>query len=147
MTSRRRSRDTREPGGAKAKSGARTTRAASPRSRRARDPVRLEARELASLRAELQRRVSAVTPRWNADPEDVQRSVAKLVLTLVEFLRQLMERQAIRRMEEQTLSPAEVEAVGLALMQLEQTLRDLASRFGLSPEDLNLDLGPLGRLV
>jgi len=109
--------------------------------------VRLQARELASLRAELERRVSSVAPRWNADPEDVQRSVAKLVLTLVEFLRQLMERQAIRRMEEKTLSPAEVEAVGLALMQLEQTLRDLAGRFGLTPEDLNLDLGPLGRLV
>jgi hypothetical protein len=114
---------------------------------RGRDPVRLQARELKSLRAELERRVSSATPRWNADPEDVQRSVAKLVLTLVEFLRQLMERQAIRRMEAATLSPAEVEAVGLALMQLEETLRDLATRFGLTPEDLNLDLGPLGRLV
>ena len=108
----------------------------------------LRVRELESLRAELERRVADLSPpRWNADPEDVQRSVARLVLTLVEFLRQLMERQAIRRMEEKTLSPAEVEAVGLALMQLEQTLRDLASRFGLTPEDLNLDLGPLGRLV
>ena len=109
--------------------------------------MRLQARELQSLRAELERRVSSATPRWNADPEDVQRSVAKLVLTLVEFLRQLMERQAIRRMEAATLSPAEVEAVGLALMQLEETLRDLATRFGLTPADLNLDLGPLGRLI
>jgi hypothetical protein len=58
-----------------------------------------------------------------------------------------MERQAIRRMEAATLSPAEVEAVGLALMQLEATLRDLATRFGLTPADLNLDLGPLGRLI
>jgi hypothetical protein len=147
VTARRRSRDTGAPRGAKPGSGARTKRDAPAASRRARDPVRLQARELASLRAELERRVSSVTPRWNADPEDVQRSVAKLVLTLVEFLRQLMERQAIRRMEEKTLSPAEVEAVGLALMQLEQTLRDLAGRFGLAPEDLNLDLGPLGRLV
>ena len=106
----------------------------------------LEVRELNSLRSELERRVSEVTPRWNADPEDVQRSVAKLVLTLVEFLRELMERQAIRRMEAGTLAPAEVEAVGLALLRLEQTVRDLAARFGLAPEDLNLDLGPLGHL-
>ena len=106
----------------------------------------VQVREVNALRAELERRVSAVTPRWNADPEDVQRSVAKLVLTLVEFLRELMERQAIRRMEAGTLAPAEVEAVGLALMRLEETIRDLAARFGLTPEDLNLDLGPLGRL-
>jgi hypothetical protein len=85
-------------------------------------------------------------PRWNADPEDVQRSVVKLVLSLVEFLRQLMERQAIRRMEERTLAPEEIEAVGLALMRLEETVRQLAKQFGLEPSDLNLDLGPLGKL-
>ena len=85
--------------------------------------------------------------RWNPDPEEVQRSVAQLVLTLVEFLRQLMERQAIRRMEARTLTPEEVEAVGLALSRLEQTVRDIARRFGLAPEDLNLDLGPAGKLM
>jgi hypothetical protein len=85
--------------------------------------------------------------RWNPDPEEVQRSVAQLVLTLVEFLRQLMERQAIRRMEARTLTPEEVEAVGLALSRLEQTVRDIARRFGLAPEDLNLDLGPAGKLL
>jgi hypothetical protein len=73
--------------------------------------------------------------------------VAKLVLTLVEFLRQLLERQAIRRMEADTLTPEEVEAIGTALMRLEETVRDLGARFGLKPEDLNLDLGPLGRLL
>ena len=109
--------------------------------------VTVQVREVNSLRAELERRVSAATPRWNADPEDVQRSVAKLVLTLVQFLRELMERQAIRRMEGGTLTPAEVEAVGLALLRLEETIRDLAARFGLTREDLNLDLGPLGRLL
>jgi hypothetical protein len=104
--------------------------------------------ELESLRAELERRVSAAaTPRWNAEPEDVQRSVAKLVLTLVEFLRQLLERQAIRRMEAGTLTAEETESIGLALMRLEETVRDLGARFGLTPEDLNLDLGPLGRLL
>ncbi|HEV8310749.1 MAG TPA: gas vesicle protein K [Methylomirabilota bacterium] len=105
------------------------------------------ARELRSLRAELRRRTARAAPsRWNADPEDVQRSVAKLVLTLVEFLRRLLERQAIHRMERGTLSAAEIESIGLALMRLEQTIRALARRFGLSLRDLNLDLGPLGRL-
>ena len=85
--------------------------------------------------------------RWNADPADVQRSVAKLVLTLMEFLRKLLERQAIRRMESRTLTEAEVEAVGLALMRLEETLRMMGERFGLAPDELNLDLGPLGRLI
>jgi hypothetical protein len=80
---------------------------------------------------------------WNPDPEDVQRSVAQLVLTIVEFLRQLMERQAIRRMEEKTLTRKEAEAVGLALMKLEETVREIGTRFGLTAEDLNLDLGSL----
>jgi hypothetical protein len=108
----------------------------------------LHVREIESLRAELERRVGEFSPpRWNADPEDVQRSVARLVLTLVEFLRQLLERQAIRRMEAGTLTPAETEEVGQALMRLEETIRDIGARFGLAPEDLNLDLGPLGRLI
>ena len=108
----------------------------------------LHVRELESLRAELERRVGEFTPpRWNADPEDVQRSVARLVLTLVEFLRQLLERQAIRRMEAGTLTPEETEDVGRALMRLEETIRDIGTRFGLAPEELNLDLGPLGRLI
>ena len=107
----------------------------------------LHARDLDKLRKELERTAAKMpAARWNADPEDVRRSVAKLVLTLVEFLRRLMERQAIRRMEAGTLSEAEIEKVGLALMRLEETLRDIAGKFGLSPEDLNLDLGPLGRL-
>ena len=108
----------------------------------------VEVRELESLRAELERQAdAALAPRWNAKPEDVQKSVAKLVLTLVEFIRQLLERQAIRRMEGGTLTPEETENVGVALMRLEETVRDMAARFGLEPEDLNLDLGPLGRLL
>ena len=85
--------------------------------------------------------------RWNPEPDDVQRSVAQLVLTIVEFLRQLMERQAIRRMEQKTLTAKEVEAVGSALMMLEETIREIGRKFGLTPEDLNLDLGPLGKLM
>jgi hypothetical protein len=108
--------------------------------------VSVRVKQLDSLRTELQRRVAQV-PRWNADPEDVQRSVARLVLSLVEFLRKLLERQAIRRMENKTLTREETEAVGLALMRLEETVRDIARRFDLAPEDLNLDLGPIGRLT
>jgi hypothetical protein len=104
--------------------------------------------ELKSLKAELKRRAGPRAPtRWNADPDDVQRSVARLVLALVEFLRKLMERQAIRRMDAGTLTPAEVESIGVGLMRLEETVHDLAARFGLDPDELNLDLGPLGRLM
>ena len=107
----------------------------------------IRVREIDSLREELERRAAALKPaRWNADPEEVQRSVARLVLTLIEFLRQLFEKQAIRRMEEGTLTAEETENLGVALMRLEETVRDLADRFGLRPEELNLDLGPLGRL-
>jgi hypothetical protein len=108
----------------------------------------LPAGDIDALRAEIEKSLpSAGSARWNADPTDVQRSVAKLVLTLMEFLRKLLERQAIRRMETGTLTDAEVEAVGLALMRLEETLRTMGERFGLTPEELNLDLGPLGKLI
>ena len=85
--------------------------------------------------------------RWNPDPEDVRKSVLKLVLTLAEFLRQLLERQALRRMESGTLTDEEIESIGRGLAQLEQTIHELAAQFDLDPKDLNLDLGPLGRLI
>jgi predicted transcriptional regulator len=108
----------------------------------------MEAAELDGLRQQLQRAARAQSPlRWNADPDDVQRSVAQLVLTLVEFIRQLLERQSIRRMEAGTLTDRQVEDVGRALMQLEETVRDIAAKFGIPAEDLNLDLGPLGKLL
>jgi len=112
--------------------------------RRPAAPVRV--RELDALRTELERRVTREASRWNANPEDVQRSVARLVLTLVEFLRKLFEKQALRRMEARTLTPEQTEDLGLALMRLEETIVELARRFDLDPADLNLDLGPLGRL-
>ena len=99
------------------------------------------------MRGQLQRLAKAPPPRWNADAEDVRRSVVKLVLTLVEFIRQLLERQAIRRMDAGTLTAAQTEAVGLALMRLEETVRDLGAQFDIAPEDLTLDLGPVGRLM
>ena len=69
------------------------------------------------------------------------------MLTLVELIRRLLERQAIRRMEAKTLTAEETEAVGLALMRLEETIRDIGAQFDLTPEDLNLDLGPVGKLM
>ena len=107
-----------------------------------------EVAELKELRQQLERAAAGPSPlRWNANPDDVQRSVAQLVLTLVEFIRKLLERQAIRRMDSGTLTEQEVEDVGRALMQLEGAVRDIAAQFGLQPEDLNLDLGPAGKLV
>lgn len=105
----------------------------------------LAEREIERLRARLER--SERASRWNADADDAQRALAKLVLTLVEFLRRLMERQAIRRMEEQTLDDDEVERIGLALMRLEETVHELCERFDIPPEELTLDLGPLGKLL
>jgi hypothetical protein len=111
------------------------------------DVARAEAEELDAMRQRLQRLAASGPPRWNADPEDVRRSVAKLVLTLVEFIRQLLERQAIRRMEAGTLTDDQTESVGLALMRLEEAIREIGAQFGLSPEDLTLDLGPVGKLM
>lgn len=106
----------------------------------------LQLREIEALRRDVEKKSAELLPRWSPNPEDVQKSVAQLVLALVEFLRKLLERQAIRRMEAETLTPEEIERIGLALMRLEETVHDLARKFGLDPDELNLDLGPLGRL-
>ena len=124
----------------------RTNRTASARRPPAADANALTGAELASLRSELEG-IAERVPRWNARPEDVQRSVVQLVLALVEFVRSLLERQAIRRMEAGSLTAAQTEDVGRALMILEETIEDLARRFDLERGDLNLDLGPLGRLM
>ena len=105
-----------------------------------------EAREIEAIRKQIENLASPRTPRWNADPDDVRRSVLKLVLTLVELIRQLLERQAIRRMEGGTLTDQETESVGLALMKLQETITELARQFDISPDELNLDLGPVGKL-
>ena len=115
------------------------------KARRAVAAAPVTAAEMRALRRAVAKRAAPM--RWNPETEDVQKSVAQLVLTIVEFLRKLMERQAIRRMEQKTLTKKEVEAVGEALMKLEETIRDIGRRFGLTPEDLNLDLGPLGKLM
>ena len=85
--------------------------------------------------------------RIDADPERVEQGLAQLVLTLIELLRQLMERQAIRRVEAGTLTDDEIERMGQTFMKLEQRMEELKAEFGLTTEDLNLDLGPLGSLL
>ena len=85
--------------------------------------------------------------RINADPESLEKGLAQLVLTLVELIRQLMERQALRRIEGGTLSADEVERLGETFMLLEQKMEELREHFELDAEDLNLDLGPLGKLI
>jgi hypothetical protein len=89
----------------------------------------------------------AVTRRIDADPENVQRGLAQLVLTIVELLRQLMERQALRRVEAGGLDDETVERLGRTLMALEERMEELKQTFDLRDEDLNLNLGPLGRLL
>jgi hypothetical protein len=106
-----------------------------------------EVARLDDLRRELERAGASSPLRWNADPDDVQRSVAQLVLTLVEFIRKLLERQAIRRMDAGTLTGQQTEDIGRALMKLEEAVVEIAAKFGIPPEDLNLELGPIGKLM
>jgi hypothetical protein len=96
---------------------------------------------------ELRRLGETLPPRINVDADSVEQGLAKLVLTLIEFIRRLLEKQAVRRMEGGSLSPEEVEALGLALMKLEAKMQELKAQFGLADEELNLDLGPVGRLI
>jgi cob(I)alamin adenosyltransferase len=85
--------------------------------------------------------------RVNADPERVEQGLARLVLTLVELLRQLMERQALRRMEQGSLDDEQIERLGQTFMKLAARMEELKVEFGLRDEDLNLNLGPLGDLM
>ena len=105
------------------------------------DPLQsLFGEELDRLQARLPRKV-------NADPENVEKGLAQLVLTVIELLRQLMERQALRRIESGTLTEEEVERLGRTFMALAQRMDELKVEFELTDEDLNLNLGPLGDLM
>lgn len=88
-----------------------------------------------------------MTGRVEAREEDVDKGLAQLVLTLVELVRQVLEKEAVRRMEAGTLTDEEVERVGRTLMRLRERMDDLKEIFGLEDEDLELDLGPLSRLL
>ena len=89
----------------------------------------------------------AFTRRIGADPENLERGLAQLVLTIVELLRQLMERQALRRIDAGGLSAEQEERLGRTFMELSRRMDELKTEFGLDDEDLNLHLGPLGRLL
>jgi hypothetical protein len=105
------------------------------------------ARAAEHLAAELRDVAPSLPARLDASPEDIDAGLGQLVLSLVEFLRQVLENQAVRRMEGGSLSDDETERLGLALMRLEERLDDIREAFGLEPDDLNIDLGPLGRLL
>src|SRR3954463_13830769 len=90
---------------------------------------------------------SALSGRLNADPERVERGLAQLVLAVVDLLRELMERQGLRRGGGGTLDDAEVERLGLAFMRLNDRMAELKDEFGLTDDDLELNLGPLGNLT
>lgn len=96
---------------------------------------------------ELERLGNALSRRVNADHEELERGLAQLVLTLIELLRQLMERQALRRVDAGTLDDDEIERLGRTFMALAQRMDELKDAFGLTDADLNLDLGPLGTLM
>ena len=95
---------------------------------------------------ELRHVARALPERINADPERVENGLARLALTLIELLRKVLEHQAVRRMDGGTLTDEEVERLGLALLRLNERMQELKAIFNLTDEDLNIDLGPLGRL-
>lgn len=85
--------------------------------------------------------------RLETDPESVERDLFKLVLTIIELVRQLMEKQALRRVDEGDLTDDQIESLGTGLMHLEEAMEELKARYGLTTADLNIDLGPLGSLL
>jgi hypothetical protein len=99
------------------------------------------------LGGELERIESRLRRRVSADPENLEKGLAQLVLTIIELLRQLMERQALRRIEGGRLSTEEVERLGQTFLALAERMDELKLAFGLEDEDLNLNLGPLGDLM
>jgi hypothetical protein len=112
-----------------------------------RDEVLDATGDVEALARELDRLGAAFPRRINADPEQVEKGLVQLVLTLVELLRQLMERQALRRMEQGTLSDEQIERLGETFMKLDRRMEELKDHFGLEDRDLNLNLGPLGDLL
>ena len=111
------------------------------------DKVLAGSGDLNRIAGELEHLQDAFPRRVNADPEKVEQGLARLVLTLVELLRQLMERQALRRMEGGTLTDEQIERLGDTFMKLDRRMQELIEHFGLEEGDLNLNLGPLGDLL
>jgi DNA anti-recombination protein RmuC len=96
---------------------------------------------------EIEKLQDALPRRIDANPKNVEKGLAKLVLTLIELIRKLLEKQAMRRVEAGSLSEEEIERVGETLMKLENKVRELKEIFGLKNEELNINLGPLGDLM
>jgi hypothetical protein len=93
------------------------------------------------------RAVDALPARINVEKDSVEQGLGKLVLTLIELVRRLLEKQAVRRMEGGGLTSEQIEQLGLALMKLEEKMDEMKEQFGLQDADLNMDLGPIGRLI
>ncbi len=108
---------------------------------------RVETDSAQAFVAELEKLQERLPRRIEANPQNVERGLAKLVLTLIELIRQLLEKQAMKRMEAGSLSDDQIENVGLTLMKLENKMKELQAVFGLKDEDLNINLGPLGDLL
>src|SRR5262245_52271896 len=102
---------------------------------------------ITELKQELSSLAEGPSQRIDCTPDNIEQGLARLVLSLIELLRRLLERQAIRRMEGGSLDEAKIEEMGQALMKLELKINEIAAVFGLRPEDLNLELGPLGNLL
>ena len=109
--------------------------------------LRVDADDPALFAAELRELAPTLPERLDARADNLHVGLARLVLTLIELIRQVLEHQAVRRMEGGALSDDEVEELGLALLELQRRLAEIKHAFGLSDEELNLDLGPLGRLL
>ena len=110
------------------------------------EKVSLQEDSLVEFRQELER-LTICPKRLDVAPERVGQDLAKLVLALIDFLRKLLEKQALRRIEAGSLTPEEIERMGLAFLRLEEKLEELKAHFGLADEDLSLNLGPLGELM
>jgi hypothetical protein len=106
-----------------------------------------ESESRAALLAELTEVAEALPARIDVDPDAVGRDVARLVITLIELLRRVVEHQAVRRMDDDDISDEQIERMGIALLRLEEKLGEIREIFGLAGEDLNIDLGPLGKLL
>ncbi|HET9452772.1 MAG TPA: gas vesicle protein K [Gemmatimonadaceae bacterium] len=102
--------------------------------------------ELADLELQLNELSRSLPERINAQPDTAAQDLGRLVLTLVEVVRKVLEHQAVRRMDSGTLSPEEIERLGLSLLRLSERMNEMKTAFGLRDEDLDIDLGPLGRL-
>lgn len=111
------------------------------------DCPQAESRSLADFAAVMTSEPQSRSPRLELKSDEVKNGLGKLVLTIVELLRELLERQAIRRMEAGSLTDEEVEKLGTTFLQLSEQMERLKREFGVEGEDLNIDLGPLGKLL